>query len=59
MFGTDGNPGINGGSLKDNDVVVDVGGSIGSATLVIKNSFPNLCYVVQDLEKQILSGHKV
>ncbi|KAG6910307.1 hypothetical protein DXG01_011704 [Tephrocybe rancida] len=39
--------------LKDGDVVVDVGGSVGSCTLQLYKAFPNINYVVQDLEKQI------
>ncbi|KAG6861524.1 hypothetical protein C0995_015257 [Termitomyces sp. Mi166 len=40
-------------NLKDGDVVVDVGGSVGSCTLHLYKAFPNINYVVQDLEKQI------
>ncbi|KAJ7581450.1 S-adenosyl-L-methionine-dependent methyltransferase [Mycena floridula] len=40
-------------NLKTNDVVVDVGGSIGTATLAIWKAYPHLKFVVQDLEKQI------
>ncbi|KAF8992816.1 S-adenosyl-L-methionine-dependent methyltransferase [Cyathus striatus] len=39
--------------LKLNDVVVDVGGSIGSLVFLLKNEFPDLLFVVQDLQRQI------
>ncbi|KAG6852821.1 hypothetical protein C0991_008915 [Blastosporella zonata] len=42
--------------LTDGDVVVDVGGSVGSCTLHFCKAFPNLNYVVQDLDKVILAG---
>lgn len=35
-------------SLKSNDLVVDVGGGIGSSTLALAREFPHLRYVVQD-----------
>ncbi|KIK53484.1 hypothetical protein GYMLUDRAFT_265005 [Collybiopsis luxurians FD-317 M1] len=50
--------GIDGSTLKADDIIVDIGGSIGSATLVVKKAFPQLRYVVQDLEKQIVAGQK-
>ncbi|KAI0040625.1 S-adenosyl-L-methionine-dependent methyltransferase [Auriscalpium vulgare] len=37
-------------SLKDDSVVVDVGGSLGTVTLKIAKAFPHLKYVVEDLE---------
>ncbi|KAF5384278.1 hypothetical protein D9615_003359 [Tricholomella constricta] len=40
--------------LQDNDVVVDVGGSVGAAVLHLYKPYPKLRYVVQDLEKQIV-----
>ncbi|KAG6815873.1 hypothetical protein H0H87_010616 [Tephrocybe sp. NHM501043] len=40
--------------LQDNDVIVDVGGSVGAAVLSLWKPYPNLRYVVQDLEKQIV-----
>ncbi|KAG5644030.1 hypothetical protein DXG03_009245 [Asterophora parasitica] len=40
--------------IFDNDVVVDIGGSVGAAVLHLYKSYPNLQYVVQDLEKQIV-----
>ncbi|KAG5336711.1 Sterigmatocystin 8-O-methyltransferase [Termitomyces sp. J132] len=42
--------------LKDGDVVVDVGGSVGSCTLHLFRASPNINYVVQDLEKQIMTA---
>ncbi|KAG6919980.1 hypothetical protein DXG01_013329 [Tephrocybe rancida] len=41
-------------NLQDSDVVVDVGGSVGAAVLSLWKLYPNLRYVVQDLEKQIV-----
>ncbi|KIY67016.1 S-adenosyl-L-methionine-dependent methyltransferase [Cylindrobasidium torrendii FP15055 ss-10] len=40
---------INGESLPPDSVVVDVGGSLGQATLTMYKAFPNLSYIVQDL----------
>lgn len=51
--------GIGGKDLKDGDVVVDVGGSVGAATLILYEAFPNLSYVVQDLKKQIVAAEGV
>ncbi|KIK56327.1 hypothetical protein GYMLUDRAFT_230198 [Collybiopsis luxurians FD-317 M1] len=48
--------GIDGNTLKSGDVVVDVGGSVGTVTLTLKKAFPNLRYVVQDLEKLMPSA---
>ncbi|KAF9025659.1 S-adenosyl-L-methionine-dependent methyltransferase [Hymenopellis radicata] len=45
--------GIDGKSLKEGSVVVDVGGSIGSCTLILEKAYPHLKYVVQDLPNQI------
>ncbi|KAF5387187.1 hypothetical protein D9615_001587 [Tricholomella constricta] len=42
--------------LKDGDVVVDVGGSVGSCVLHLFKEYPNLHYVVQDLPKQITAA---
>ncbi|KAG6845853.1 hypothetical protein H0H87_002544 [Tephrocybe sp. NHM501043] len=42
--------------LNDGDVVVDVGGSLGTCTFHFYKAFPNLKYVVQDLDKVILSA---
>ncbi|KAG6854561.1 hypothetical protein C0991_004897 [Blastosporella zonata] len=50
--------GINGDLLEPDDVVVDVGGSIGSVALTLYKSFPKLHYVVQDLGKQIDEAKK-
>ncbi|KAG6910302.1 hypothetical protein DXG01_011699 [Tephrocybe rancida] len=51
--------GINGDLLKPGDVVVDVGGSIGSVALTLYKTFPKLHYVVQDLGKQIDEAKKI
>ncbi|KAF5367926.1 hypothetical protein D9758_004439 [Tetrapyrgos nigripes] len=45
-------------SLQENDIIVDVGGSTGSACLTLKKAFPQLRYVVQDLEQPIASAKK-
>ncbi|KAF5371626.1 hypothetical protein D9758_003596 [Tetrapyrgos nigripes] len=50
--------GIDGNALKPNDVVVDVGGNVGPAALLLKNAYPHLRYVVQDLSKPIAEGEK-
>ncbi|KAG5645605.1 hypothetical protein DXG03_005743 [Asterophora parasitica] len=42
--------------LKDDDVLVDVGGSVGSCVLHLYKAYPNLRYVVQDLPKQITAA---
>ncbi|KAJ3848008.1 S-adenosyl-L-methionine-dependent methyltransferase [Lentinula lateritia] len=48
--------GIHGDALKSDDVVVDVGGSLGTVTLVLKKAFPKLKYVVQDNDKTITAS---
>ncbi|KAF8899686.1 S-adenosyl-L-methionine-dependent methyltransferase [Mucidula mucida] len=50
--------GINGNSLNTGDVVVDVGGGNGSATILLHSAFPKLQYVVQDLAQQITEAEK-
>jgi len=40
-------------SLPNGSVVVDVGGSVGSATHQIHKSYPHLHHIVQDLEKVV------
>ncbi|KAI0043606.1 S-adenosyl-L-methionine-dependent methyltransferase [Auriscalpium vulgare] len=45
-------------SLKPDSVVVDVGGSLGTAMLVLVNAFPHLKFVVQDLEPVIVDARK-
>ncbi|KAG6832062.1 hypothetical protein H0H92_005484 [Tricholoma furcatifolium] len=50
---------VHGTGIKDlngGDVVVDVGGSIGSCTLHLYKAFPNLNYVVQDLKNEITAA---
>lgn len=51
--------GVDGDVLEPDDVVVDVGGSVGSVTLTLLRAFPKLRYVVQDLERQIAAGERV
>jgi hypothetical protein len=45
--------------LKQDAMVVDVGGGIGSAVLELIKTYPHLCYVVQDRPKVIPDGVKV
>ena len=46
-------------SIKNGGVVVDLGGGIGSVTLILAKAFPHLRYVVQDLDNVIIEAHKV
>jgi hypothetical protein len=46
-------------SLEDGDVIVDVGGSMGSMILHLYQEMPQYRYVVQDLEKPIEAGKQV
>ena len=46
-------------SIKNGSVVVDIGGGIGSATLILAKAFPHLRYVVQDLDKVVMEAYKV
>ncbi|GAW03863.1 S-adenosyl-L-methionine-dependent methyltransferase [Lentinula edodes] len=48
--------GIHGDALKADDIVVDIGGSLGTVTLVLKKAFPSLNYVVQDIDKTITAS---
>ncbi|RDB21483.1 4-O-methyltransferase 1 [Hypsizygus marmoreus] len=48
--------GIGGKDLQEGDVVVDVGGSVGSAVLPMYKAFPHLKFVVQDLAKQVIAA---
>ncbi|KZV63584.1 S-adenosyl-L-methionine-dependent methyltransferase [Peniophora sp. CONT] len=41
------------GLLDDDSVVVDVGGSVGSVSLIVYKEHPNLKFVVQDLESVV------
>jgi len=50
--------GIDWKSFKKDGVVVDIGGSIGTVTLLLAQAFPHLRYVVQDLDKVIVEAHK-
>jgi len=51
--------GIEAESLHPGDIVVDVGGGVGSATLELYKFFPHLRYVVQDLESPIAAAKRV
>jgi O-methyltransferase domain len=46
-------------AFKNDEVVVDVGGSVGSLTLLLTKTFPHLKYIVQDLDEVIPDGEKV
>jgi tRNA G46 methylase TrmB len=46
-------------ALKDDDVVVDVGGGTGGLTLLLSKSFPQLKYIVQDLVMVMPDAEKV
>ncbi|KAK7446999.1 hypothetical protein VKT23_014212 [Stygiomarasmius scandens] len=50
--------GIEAESLHPGDIVVDVGGGVGSATLELYKFFPHLRYVVQDLESPIAAAKR-
>jgi len=45
-------------ALKDDDVVVDVGGGTGGLTLLLSKSFPQFKYIVQDLEMVMPDAEK-
>ncbi|KAL0578011.1 hypothetical protein V5O48_003961 [Marasmius crinis-equi] len=45
-------------AMDPDTTVVDVGGGVGSAALILYKQSPNLKYVVQDLESQISAGDK-
>lgn len=45
--------GFDWGALKKGEIVVDVGGGIGSVTLMLAKAFPHLQFVVQDRPKVI------
>ncbi|KAJ3769844.1 S-adenosyl-L-methionine-dependent methyltransferase [Lentinula raphanica] len=49
---------IDGDALKANETIVDVGGGVGSVTLALRNAYPKLRYVIQDLEQQIIAARK-
>jgi hypothetical protein len=51
--------GFNWKSLKQDALVVDVGGGVGSSTLQLFNAHPHLRYVVQDRPKVIPDAVKV
>lgn len=46
-------------TLKPGDVVVDVGGGIGSTTMFLAKKHTELKYVVQDRPETIAEGTKV
>ncbi|KAL0574006.1 hypothetical protein V5O48_007950 [Marasmius crinis-equi] len=45
-------------SMEPDTIIVDVGGGVGSAALLLYERWPHLRYVVQDLEIQISAGAK-
>ena len=45
--------------LEPDTAIVDVGGGVGSAALVLHKHFPHLQYVVQDLDGQVSAGTQV
>jgi hypothetical protein len=46
-------------SLEKDDLVVDVGGGVGTVTLMLAKSFPHLRYIVQDRAAVVPDGVKV
>lgn len=50
---------IGGLNLKNDDLIVDVGGNIGAVTHILYEAFQNLRYVVQDLEKPLVFAKRV
>jgi MinD-like ATPase involved in chromosome partitioning or flagellar assembly len=46
-------------SLKEDALIVDVGGGIGSSTLQLIKAYPHLRYVVQDRAKVITDAARV
>jgi 16S rRNA A1518/A1519 N6-dimethyltransferase RsmA/KsgA/DIM1 with predicted DNA glycosylase/AP lyase activity len=46
-------------ALKDDAVVVDIGAGAGNLTLLLAKEFPQLKYVVQDLERVIPEAENV
>jgi hypothetical protein len=46
-------------SLKKGEVVVDVGGGIGSTTIHLARAYPDLRYVIQDRPSVVPEGIKV
>jgi MinD-like ATPase involved in chromosome partitioning or flagellar assembly len=46
-------------SLKEDALIVDVGGGIGSSTLQLIKAYPHLRYVVQDTAKVITDAARV
>lgn len=46
-------------ALKDNDVVVDVGGGVGDLTLLLAKAFPRLKFIMQDQKTVIPEAEKV
>ncbi|KAE9392372.1 S-adenosyl-L-methionine-dependent methyltransferase [Gymnopus androsaceus JB14] len=50
--------GIDADSLFGGNLVVDVGGGVGSATLGLYKTYPHLQYIVQDIDAQIHAAKK-
>jgi tRNA1(Val) A37 N6-methylase TrmN6 len=46
-------------ALKDDGVIVDIGGGLGNLSLLLANDFPHLKYVVQDQETVVPEAEKV
>jgi hypothetical protein len=46
-------------SLKNGETIVDVGGGIGSSTMILAKKFPELKFIVQDLPDTIDQGRTV
>lgn len=47
------------GGLPANSLVVDVGGGVGTQTMVLAKAFPQLKFVIQDREGVVPDGIKV
>ncbi len=45
--------------LTENDVVVDVGGNVGTVTMLLVKAFPKPRYIIQDIAKVIEDGKNV
>ncbi|OCH90318.1 S-adenosyl-L-methionine-dependent methyltransferase [Obba rivulosa] len=50
--------GFDWGSLSEGSIIVDVGGGIGTSSLVLAKAFPKLRYVVQDRPAVVEEGKK-
>ena len=52
-------PGFDFSSLRDGALVIDVGGGIGSVSMVIAKAYPKLNFVVEDRLKVVQDAEKV